>query len=147
MQSVTDNNVYVLVLSKAEINSGTRYTWIDVVEKDRAYFHPWGRGGGWPVVPPNYFGFRYDGKLQAVHHVESYEIVGNLAEVNPLWCETTEDHIIYRLGPPIRPMQLVKTGNIFKNGRVWCAIDTLLSGEFETISDARDETRHRLTAR
>ena len=29
-------------------------------------------------------------------------------------------------------------------GRVSCAIDTLLSGAFDTISDARDETQRRL---
>jgi hypothetical protein len=54
------------------------------------------------------------------------------------------DHFAYRLGPPMRPPGDVKTGKIFKNGRVWCAIDTLLSGAFATITDARDETQRRL---
>jgi hypothetical protein len=43
------------------------------------------------------------------------------------------------------PAREIRTGNIFRNGRVWCAIDTLLSGAFDTIGAARDETQRRLT--
>lgn len=44
----------------------------------------------------------------------------------------------------MRPARDMRTGNIFRNGWAWCAIDTLLSGAFNTISDARDETARRL---
>jgi len=40
------------------------------------------------------------------------------------------------------PTNVVKTGNIFRNGRVWCMLDTLFT--CDTISDARDETKSRL---
>lgn len=76
-QVVSSNLVYVVALSTAEIHTG--YTWIDVVEKDGAYFHPIGRGG-WPVTPPNYLGFRYHGHLQSVRHVEHAEFVPALGE-------------------------------------------------------------------
>jgi hypothetical protein len=49
---------------------------------------------------------------------------------------------IYRLGPAITPGKTVKTGKIFRNGRVWAMLDTLLT--CDTISDARDLTQARL---
>ena len=63
---------------------------------------------------------------------------------NSLWLRTYKDHFVYRLGPAMRPARQMKTGNLFMNQRVKCAIDTLLSGAFDTIRDARDETDRRL---
>lgn len=142
MDRLTDNKVFVVSLGRQPMVDGQIHTWIDVVEKDRCYFHP--VGNTWPVQPPNYIGFRYNGGLQSVHHIDNFEIVENLTTCNPLWPPTDIDHFVYRLGPPMRPPQEVRTGNIFRNGRVWCAIDTLLSGAFATISDARDETQRRM---
>lgn len=56
--------------------------------------------------------------------------------------EWETDHYIYKLGPAIVPGKTVKTGKIFKNGRVWAMLDTLLT--CDTISDARDLTQSRL---
>jgi hypothetical protein len=141
MQDPQNNSVYVVSLSAAPINEGNEYTWIDVVEQGGQYFHP--VGNRWPVVPPNYIGFRYRGELQSVHHIDSYEVVLDLSEVDPRWPATDSDHFVYRLGPAMKPMRPMRTGNIYRNGRVWCAIDTLLSGAFDTISEARDETSRR----
>jgi hypothetical protein len=145
MERLTDNTVYVVSLSTKSMVAGKSHTWVDVVEKDRCYFHP--VGNGWPVQPPNYIGFRYKGRLQSVHHIESFEVVRNLASQNRRWPKTNKnkDNFVYRLGPPMRPHHIIKTGNIYKNGRVRCAIDTLLSGAFATISEARDETKRRNT--
>ena len=142
MERQSDNNVFVVSIGRQPMMDGNTHTWIDVIEKDGCYFHP--VGNNWPVQPPNYVGFRYHGKLQSVHHVDNFEIVENLSEYNPLWLETHRDHFVYQLGPPMRPVREVKTGNIYPSGRVWCAIDTLLSGAFDTISAARDETQRRL---
>jgi len=145
MDRITDNSVDVVSLGLDAIVEGSDYTWVDVVEKDGRYFHPMG-GAGWPVQPPNYMGFRYHGRLQSIHHVESHEVVQDLSALNPLWPKTDTFHFVYVLGPAMRPMSEIRTGNIFRAGRVTCAIDTLLSGAFETISDARDETKRRLDA-
>lgn len=142
MERQSDNTVLVVALGKQPMVKGRTHTWIDVVEKDRCYFHP--VGNNWPVQPPNYIGFRYDGKLQAVHHIDSFEVVEDLSKYNPKWLKTDFDHFVYKLGPAMRPSREVRTGKIYMNGRVWCAIDTLLSGAFSTISDARDETKRRL---
>jgi len=138
----TSNKVFVVSLGWQPMIEGQTHTWIDVVEKDGCYFHP--VGGNWPVEPPNYIGFRYHGMLQSVHHIDAFEVVEDLSTVNPLWVQTESDHFVYRLGPPMQPPKEVRTGKIFRSGRVWCAIDTLLSGAFSTISDARDETQRRL---
>ena len=145
MDRITDNSVYVVSLGLDSIVEGSGYNWIDVVEKDRRYFHPMG-GSGWPVQPPNYLGFRYHGRLQSIHHIESHEVVQDLSVLNLLWPQTNTFHFVYVLGPAMRPMSEIRTGNIFRAGRVTCAIDTLLSGAFKTIGDARDETKRRLDA-
>jgi hypothetical protein len=143
MQNPRDNLVFVVSLSPRPIRKGDSYSWIDVVETDKRYFHP--VGNRWPVFPPNYIAFRYHGALQSVHHIDRSEVVTNLASKDPRWPDTDVDRFVYHLGPPMRPQNLVRTGNIYRNGRVWCAIDTLLSGAYKTISDARDETKRRLT--
>jgi hypothetical protein len=78
-----------------------------------------------------------------VHHIDKFEIVQNLAAYNPNWPKTDLDRFVYTLGPPMRPPRDMRTGKIYGSGHVWCAIDTLLSGAFDTISDARDETKRR----
>ena len=138
-QVISSNTVYVVALSHQEIAPG--YTWIDVVETDHAYFHPIGRGG-WPTSPPNYLGFRYDGRLQSVRHVEGAELVEELGARNPRW-DGWIDHMLYQLGPPMRPATPLRSGMTYAN-RVYCAIDLLLSGACATIKQAQEETGRRL---
>jgi hypothetical protein len=142
MDRVTNNSVYVVSLSPDVMVPGGTHTWIDVVERDRCYFHPIG-GSGWPVQPPNYIGFRHHGKLQSVHHIDSYEMTEDVSSVNPLWLKTDVAHFVYHLGPAMLPASEMRTGNLFRAARVSCAIDTLLSGEFQTLSDAAVETKRR----
>jgi hypothetical protein len=139
-QVISSNLVYVVALSDQEI--APSYTWIDVVEKDNAYFHPIG-SGGWPTSPPNYIGFRYGGQLQSVRHVEEAELVAQLSERNPLWGDW-RDHMLYRLGPPMRPTVPLRSGIAYAN-RVYCAIDLLLSGACATIKQAQEATARRLS--
>lgn len=141
MRRSDDNRVYVVSLSNQPMIERQPKTWIDVVERDACYFHP--VGNGWPVHPPSYVGFRYYGRLQSVRRVESFTVVRDLSLSHATWPHSDSDHFVYRLGPPMLPRVEVRTGNIFRSGRVWCAIDTLLSGAFATISDARDETQRR----
>lgn len=142
MQNPRDNLVLVVVLSAEPIRDSSPYNWIDVVEKDGRYFHPY--GNRWPLLPPNYIGFRHGGRLRSVHHIDGHEIVGDLATIDARWPTTEGEHFLYQLGPPMRPPIEVTNGRIHAQGHVRCAIDTLLSGAFSTISDARDETNRRL---
>jgi hypothetical protein len=123
MQNQSSNWVFIVSLGSNTPDWST-ISWIDVVEKKSLYFHP--VGNGWPKEPPNYIAFRYNGQLQSIYHIESYEIVENInnhiPEMSPgIW----EPHFLYKLGPAIKPNKTVKTGNIYRNGRVWCMFDTL----------------------
>lgn len=146
MDRVRDNLVYVVSLGSAPMRKGESHTWIDVIEKDCSYFHP--VGDGWPSQPPNYVAFRYRGRVQSVHRVESYEIYPDVSKKNPLWVSTETDHFVYRLGPAMRPAVELRAATpddtVKRSARVWCAIDTLLSGQFKTLGQARDETKKRL---
>lgn len=145
MNRTRDNMVFVVSLGSSPMRKGEHHTWIDVVEKDGSYFHP--VGNRWPAQPPNYIGFRYRGRLQSVHHIESFTIANDVSSVNPLWCSTDIPHFIYKLGPAMRPPKEMRAGGpddtVRQSARVWCAIDTLLNGEFLLLGKARDATKRR----
>ncbi len=139
-QRQDSNLVYVVSLGSGT-HDGWTIPWIDIVTRYRRYFHPLGKG--WPKEPPNYLGFRYGGRLQSIHHVESYEVVTDLAKACPgIPRGARPPHFLYTLGPPILPSRIVKTGNVYRNGKVWCALDALLTST--TVSRARDVTQKRL---
>lgn len=142
MQDVQSNKVYVVSLSTEEIRKGSGYTWVDVVERDRCYFHPVGKT--WPLSPPNYVAFRYEGRLQSIHHVERYSVTHHLHKINKKWPYTSSPHFVYQLGRPIRPPLDIGLGNLYSNARVWCLIDTLLTGKYKTVKDASDASKKRL---
>ena len=141
MNRETSNKVYVVAISDGKI-VGSGYPYIKVVEIDRRYFHV--IGNNWPKEPPNYIGFRYQGKLLSIHHIDSFEIIENLNTANKNWPITIADHFVYSLSPPIKPVVEIKSGKVFGPGHDWCAIDTLLSGAYKTVCEARDETKKRL---
>jgi hypothetical protein len=104
---------------------------------------------GWPAIPPNYLGFRYQGKLQSIHHVNDYELVEDFApffpEINQKKWQpenNAESYFLYTLGPAIRPPHEIKNGGIYPNGRLWAALDLLLTSK--TVEQARDRTQRRL---
>lgn len=140
MQKIDSNWVYVVSLARGTPQSW-RISWIDIVNTRHYYFHPAGVRG-WPKEPPNYIAFRYSGKLQSIHHIDGYEVVTNIYERIPeIPDEEWEPHFVYALGPAFSPGKEIRTGNIYRNGRVWCMLDTLFT--YETISDARDLSEKR----
>ncbi len=53
-----------------------------------------------------------------------------------------DDHFVFDLGPAIIPNKEIRTGKgIYRNGRVWAAIDLLLTSD--TMTEARDKTKER----
>ncbi|MFQ5816758.1 MAG: hypothetical protein ACE5H2_02230 [Terriglobia bacterium] len=137
VQDIKSNRVFVVSLAGRGI--------FNVTHKG-VYFHPMGEPG-WPKEPPNYVAFRYEGKLQSIRHVDSYELAderelhkrGLIARVPP---KKRTIHFLYKLGPAIVPPREVRTGQrIFRNSRVWCMFDTLLT--CKTISEALALTKKR----
>ncbi|HQP39231.1 MAG TPA: hypothetical protein PLI95_28805 [Polyangiaceae bacterium] len=139
MENARSNMVYVVSLGGDGVWG---LSFREVVEKRARYFYP--TKGHWPHVPPNYIAFRYDGKLQSIHHVERYEVFDNPRVVfTDATVEEARPHFLLHLGPPIRPPHEVRTGDkIVRSARVWCMIDLLLTSK--TITEARDFTKQRL---
>lgn len=142
MQKLDSNMVYVVALG-SQNPDGCPISWIEIVQRNGKYFCPIGVKG-WPKEPPNYIAFRYYGKLQSIHHIEDYTVSRNMhAEISEMPDQEWDgDCFIYHLGPAIIPGKTVKTGNIYRNGRVWAMLDLLLT--CDSISDARDQTQARL---
>jgi hypothetical protein len=132
----------VFVVSVGGRAAGWSITFRDIIEKKNRYIFP--VGNRWPDPPPNYLGFRYDGRLQSIHHVKDYVTFTRPAELFP---EAPADqqwppHYCVTLGPAIRPSRDVPNGpRIRMSNRVYCLIDTLLTSK--TISDALTETESR----
>ncbi len=140
MRKIDSNWVYVVSLGSV-IPRGWKISYIDIVEKLARYFHPVG-GSGWPTDPPNYIAFRYYGELQSIHFVKGYEILSNLhTRIKEIPSEDWGPYFLYSLGPAFKPERRLPTGRIFRNGRVWCMLDTLFTAR--TISEARDISHRR----
>jgi hypothetical protein len=146
MQNPRDNMTYVVSLG-ATATEWTPISPRDIVLKHGKYFHPVGGRGasGWPKEPPNYLGFRFDGRLQQIRHVDSVEVTQRPRDHIPGFAakhDFDDPHYVYTLGPPITPTHEVRNGNVQRALRIWAAIDLLLV--CQTISEARDRTNERL---
>jgi len=143
MQDQYSNMVFIVPL-RAGTPKWSKLSWIDIVEKKRRYFHPFGKSG-WPKEPPNYIGFRYEGGLQLICHIESYDVVEEMhSHISEIKAEKWDTTMLYKLGKPIRPAKPVKTGGLYGPGHHWAMLDTLLT--CKTVREARDLTQKRLKA-
>jgi hypothetical protein len=144
MRDTNSNSVHVVSLTR-RIWAGwpSDLSPVDEVERHRIYHYPT-TGGNYPKIVPNYMAFRYDGKLQAIHHVDSYEIVDSPSGLFPGAPDLQWEQPAYflRLGPPFRPNHEVRTGpGIFRAAPLTADLDLLLT--CATISEARDATKAR----
>jgi hypothetical protein len=140
MEMRYSNKVFVVSLGGRA--DGWSITFRDVVEKKNRYFFP--VGNRWPDPPPNYLAFRYEGKLQSIHHIKSYSTFTRPSELFPEAPAEQEWplHYCVELGPAIKPPHEVRNGpRVVRSNRVYCLLDTLLTNE--TISDALTETEER----
>jgi hypothetical protein len=81
MERQTDNNVFVVGLGQNPMVPGQTHTWIDVVERDKCYFHP--VGNHWPVQPPNYIGFPIPRTLAIGASHRQFRNRGGLVSMHP----------------------------------------------------------------
>ncbi|KYF67355.1 hypothetical protein BE11_44110 [Sorangium cellulosum] len=139
MENVRSNMVYVVSLGDGGV-WGLDFK--EVVIKRRRYFFP--TKGRWPSSPPNYIAFRYDGRLQSIHHVDDHEIFSNPRDVfADAKNQKIDPHYLLKLGPAIHPPKEIRTGDKIRQAmRVWAMIDLLLT--CSTITEARDKTKERL---
>ena len=148
MQNQTSNLVYVVSANDHVFFKDIDLSFIDVIEKRQKYFHPVGKG--WPIEPPNYIAFRYRGKLQSIHHIESYTVIKDFQEAFNLPSPHLIDppHYLYELGSAIHPPKEVRTSDkskgytqIQQSAHCECFIDLLLT--CDSISEASAKTKLR----
>lgn len=134
MENAESNWVYVVSLANGK-PSWSEISWRDISGKKQRYFYP--QGKGWPKVPPNYIGFRFDGRLQSIHHVERYEVVSDMHDFMPeIKKGKIKNHYLLYLGPGFEPRKEIPNGNIWSNGRLWCMLDTLFTAT--TLKEASE---------
>jgi hypothetical protein len=142
VENQESNWVYVVSLSLSErIPSWSKLSWRDMVVKKEHYFYP--NEKNWPKIPPNYIAFRYDGKLQSIHHVKKYEVVQDVHKYIPeikRW--KLQNYYLLWLGPKFEPRKELPNGNIWSNGRFWCLLDTLFTSK--TIAEAIEISKKRV---
>lgn len=145
-QDVTSNLVYVVSLNHDEL-SWSDLTFVQTVMTRDRYYHPVGAPGvNWPKTPANYLGFRFDGQIQRISFVESYEVItrphDHIPEISPDADWSEEPHFLYTLGPPLPlPEHPVKsTGMINRRTRI--AHDLLLT--CNSVREAELRTKDRL---
>ena len=141
MRDTNSNSVFVVALGN-RMGAEWPITNIEIVERYDRYWFP-ASGKNWPKVPPNYMGFRYYGRLQAIRHVDSYVIETDISRQLPdAPSQEWEPHFVLTLGPPIRPDHDVPTGKrILRSARVWVDIDLLLTAS--SITEALELTKQR----
>lgn len=151
MQNKDSSWVYVVSLSPNYVGydnpdylppGSTTLTYREVVNLKNCYFYP--IKAYWPKDVPNYLGFRYDGCLQSIHHVESFVVTDNLhTEIAELPdYKESDKYYVCKLGPAIRPPKRIPNGDgIIMAARRWAMIDTLLTAD--TISEAFEISKNR----
>ena len=134
------NSVYVVSLSSR--NAAEGYSYIDV-KKTGHYYCPvkWFKNS---ANLPTYIAFRYDSKLQSIHHIDSYIVTKNMHDKIDFMPdeEWNDDHYLFDLGPAIVPQHTVSYGpSIRQATRVYADIDLLLT--CNTITEAMELSRER----
>lgn len=140
MSMRNSNSVFVVSLSWEQVAEGHSY--VDVV-KNGHYYCPvkWFKN---PADLPTYIAFRYDSKLQSIHHIDSYIVTRNMHDRIIFMAdeEWDQDHYIFDLGPAIIPSHTVKCGpSVRWANQVNADIDTLLT--CDTITEAMELSKKR----
>lgn len=141
MENAESNRVFVVSLANGK-PSWSEISWRDISGKKNRYFYP--LGNGWPKVPPNYIAFRYDGRLQSIHHVEKYEVASDMHDyMTEIKKGKIRNHYLLYLGKGFEPRKELPTGKLWSSGRIWCMLDTLFTAssvkEAGEISNKREK--------
>ena len=140
MQNQTSNLVYIVPLNHNNFFEDEGISFVDVIEKHQRYFHP---------IDKNYIAFRYDGKLQSIHHISSYKVIDDFQKpFNLAFPKPCQKHYLYELGLAIRPSREVLTNDksktytdLYGSARHECYIDLLLT--CNSIAEAVAKTKIR----
>ena len=141
MQNYLSNKVYCVSLNREKVCDDCSLSWMDIVRKYKKYTCP--QGHGWPVEPPNYIAFRYDGRLQSIHHIESYVITNNIHKQISEYPDIDLEYpnFVLSLDDGFYPTKIIKSEKNMRATRVWAMYDLLIT--CDTIKEAVEKTKLR----
>lgn len=119
MENEYSNQVYVVPIGPDSVKR---------LIQDNVYECP--VGGNYPVTAPNYLGFRYGGKLQAICHVDNVEYIEKINGI----------YFLFHLGKAIKP-ENVRSGAVW-NQRFYIDIDLLLTSPDVKEAKRLNDIRH-----
>jgi len=141
MRRIEDNWTYSVVLGRGR-PPGSVLNFREFVTEDLTYFHPYGIKG-WPLEPPNFLAFRWDGAVRRIHRVVKADVVPTLLDVYPdLAPEKGRliPHAVYKLSPELLPPhEPIRNGRNYRTARLWLLLDQLQVSQ--TVEEALDRTR------
>ncbi len=138
VQSHRDSRVHVVALGSGISELGIPF---NRVPYERGVYW-YGDGRPWPKEPPVYFGFRFGGRLQSIHHVDQAQQFGAFRDLFPESANDWGPGTLVTLGPPIRPDHPVRTGRgIPQSMHAQVDIDLLLT--CDAIDEAFRKTKER----
>lgn len=87
--------------------------------------------------------FRYDGKLQSIHHIESYVITNNIHKQFSEYPDIDLEypHFVLSLDDGFYPAKIIKSGKYMRATRVWAMYDLIIT--CDTIEEAVHKTKLR----
>ncbi|PZS23021.1 MAG: hypothetical protein DLM54_02070 [Acidimicrobiales bacterium] len=128
---------YCVSVSREKPGGGGSRTYKDFVVNENIYFHPYGVGSNWPLDPPTFMAFRWNGSVHQIRRVMSSEVIPTLQARwpdIPLTEETDLPHAVYKLGPPLPMQGPLPSGANYRAVRLRVLIDQLLTQP--TLKDA-----------
>jgi hypothetical protein len=128
-----DSRVMVVALGKSMSEIGIHHH--EIPYKRGVYWYGLKSG-----LPPNYVAFRFDGRLQSIHHVERSQVFTRISDVFPEAKTDWGSGVLLHLGPAIHPPNTVRSGKL-RDRRVSADIDLLLTSA--TVEEAERLTRER----
>lgn len=122
-----DSWTYCVSVSNGRPAGGGRWTFQEYVTHELHYFHPYGVSG-WPLEPPNFVAFRWQGAVQRIHRVTKADVVPRLVDRwpdIPTIADTVRPHAVYQLGPRIPPHEPIPSGAQYRASRLGVLLDQL----------------------
>lgn len=142
VRSIADSWTYCVALNRDRTGGKKDLTFIEWVTDALTYYHPYGVSG-WPMNPPNFIAFRWDGAVRRIHRIEDAEVYPTLLDRYPDLPAnefTMRPHAVYKLSkrrlPPLEP---VKNGAQYRAIRLWVLLDQLQTAD--TLAEAHKRTR------
>ena len=142
VKSVADSWVYCVVLNEQRTGGKRNLSYREWVTDELTYYHPYGVNR-WPKEPPNFLAFRWDGYVQRIHRVDTYDVVPTLLDRFPDLPPSErlrQSHAVYGLSEKCIPLsEPIPNGAPYRAARLWVLLDQLQVAD--TLAEACERSQ------